>query len=90
MTWTTHTVFNQPHPLSNSNLFLSDTPLGEALSREGADGMGNGWRQSAASWAAPSRWNWGGSPTLNRLNCCATMPVACAWMRFAFILPGTC
>lgn len=36
MTWTTHTVFNQPHPLSNSNLFLSDTPLGEALSREGA------------------------------------------------------
>lgn len=36
MTWTTHTVFNQPHPLCNSNLFLSDTPLGEALLREGA------------------------------------------------------
>ena len=34
MTWTTHTVFNQPHPLSNSNLFLSDTPLSEALQRE--------------------------------------------------------
>lgn len=36
MTWT-HTVFNQPHPLSNSNLFLSDTPLCEALAREGAE-----------------------------------------------------
>ncbi|MEZ3501684.1 isovaleryl-CoA dehydrogenase [Pantoea sp. KPR_PJ] len=37
MTWTTHTVFNQPQPLSNSNLFLSDTPLCEALAREGAE-----------------------------------------------------
>ncbi|MFH8135271.1 isovaleryl-CoA dehydrogenase [Pantoea osteomyelitidis] len=36
MTWT-HTVFNQPHPLSNSNLFLSDTPLCEAVAREGAE-----------------------------------------------------
>lgn len=37
MTWTTHNVFNQPQPLSNSNLFLSDTPLCEALAREGAE-----------------------------------------------------
>ena len=37
MTWTTHTVFNQPQPLSNSNLFLSDTPLCEALLREGGE-----------------------------------------------------
>ncbi|KOC90692.1 isovaleryl-CoA dehydrogenase [Winslowiella iniecta] len=37
MTWNTHTVFNQPRPLSNSNLFLSDTPLREALIREGAE-----------------------------------------------------
>ncbi|PKH23173.1 isovaleryl-CoA dehydrogenase [Enterobacterales bacterium CwR94] len=36
MNWTTHTVFNQPGPLSQSNLFLSDTPLREALVREGA------------------------------------------------------
>ncbi|NTY88925.1 isovaleryl-CoA dehydrogenase [Serratia fonticola] len=34
MVWTTHTVFNQPKPLGNSNLFLSDTPLREALQRE--------------------------------------------------------
>lgn len=34
MVWTTNTVFNQPKPLGNSNLFLSDTPLREALQRE--------------------------------------------------------
>ncbi|MGD8107699.1 isovaleryl-CoA dehydrogenase [Pantoea sp. FN0302] len=33
----THTVFNQPRPLSNSNLFLSDTPLREAVARFGAN-----------------------------------------------------
>ncbi|MBP2169516.1 putative acyl-CoA dehydrogenase [Erwinia toletana] len=37
MLWHTHTVFNQPRPLNNSNLFLSDTPLREALIREGAE-----------------------------------------------------
>ncbi|HAU3267080.1 TPA: isovaleryl-CoA dehydrogenase [Salmonella enterica subsp. salamae] len=36
MSWQTHTVFNQPAPLSNSNLFLSDGALCEAVSREGA------------------------------------------------------
>lgn len=37
MHWQTHTVFNQPAPLTNSNLFLSDRALCEAVSREGAD-----------------------------------------------------
>ncbi|WDX87037.1 isovaleryl-CoA dehydrogenase [Salmonella enterica subsp. enterica serovar Muenster] len=36
MSWQTHTVFNQPAPLNNSNLFLSDGSLCEAVSREGA------------------------------------------------------
>ncbi|EAR9310326.1 isovaleryl-CoA dehydrogenase [Salmonella enterica] len=36
MSWQTHTVFNQPAPLNNSNLFLSDGALCEAISREGA------------------------------------------------------
>ena len=36
MHWQTHTVFNQPSPLCNSNLFLSDTALREAVIREGA------------------------------------------------------
>ncbi|EBZ0181514.1 isovaleryl-CoA dehydrogenase [Salmonella enterica subsp. enterica serovar Havana] len=36
MSWQTHTVFNQPAPLNNSNLFLSDGALCEAVFREGA------------------------------------------------------
>ncbi|EBB2207251.1 isovaleryl-CoA dehydrogenase [Salmonella enterica] len=36
MSWQTHTVFNQPAPFNNSNLFLSDGALCEAVSREGA------------------------------------------------------
>lgn len=36
MDWETHQVFNQPKALSNSNLFLSDTPLREAVIRQQA------------------------------------------------------
>lgn len=36
MDWQTHLVFNQPEPLSNSNLFLSDLALREAVVREHA------------------------------------------------------
>ncbi len=36
MHWQTHTVFNQPVPLNNSNLFLSDRALYDAVLREGA------------------------------------------------------
>lgn len=36
MHWQTHTVFNQPIPLNNSNLYLSDGALCEAVTREGA------------------------------------------------------
>ncbi len=36
MNWQTHRVFNQPKPLSNSNLFLSDTALREAVTRQHA------------------------------------------------------
>lgn len=36
MRWQTHTVFNQPLPLNNSNLFLSDASLRDAVVREGA------------------------------------------------------
>ena len=37
MQWQTHTVFNQPLPLHNSNLFLSDRALHDAVVREGID-----------------------------------------------------
>lgn len=36
MDWQTHRVFNQPKPLNNSNLFLSDSPLREAVNRHHA------------------------------------------------------
>ncbi|MGL5699968.1 MAG: isovaleryl-CoA dehydrogenase [Kluyvera sp.] len=36
MHWQTHTVFNQPIPLNNSNLFLSDGALCDAISRHDA------------------------------------------------------
>jgi len=36
MDWETHRVFNQPKALSNSNLFLSDSPLRDAVSRQQA------------------------------------------------------
>lgn len=36
MPWQTHSVFNQPALLNNSNLFLSDRALHEAVIREGA------------------------------------------------------
>lgn len=36
MNWETHRVFNQPKPLNNSNLFLSDTALREAVVRQRA------------------------------------------------------
>ena len=36
MHWQTHTVFNQPIPLNNSNLFLSDVALRDAVARHDA------------------------------------------------------
>ncbi|HEX8714252.1 MAG TPA: isovaleryl-CoA dehydrogenase [Solirubrobacteraceae bacterium] len=42
--WKTHTVFNQPPPLEGVDLFASNTPLVEAVQREGA-----GWVAERAS-----------------------------------------
>ncbi len=42
--WKTHTVFNQPPPLDGVDLFASNTPLVEAVQREGA-----GWVAERAS-----------------------------------------
>src|SRR5215208_6508212 len=39
----THTVFNQPPPFEDVNLFTTDRPLAEALRREGA-----GWAEERA------------------------------------------
>jgi putative acyl-CoA dehydrogenase len=42
--WKTHTVFNQPPPLEGVDVFASNTPLVEAVQREGA-----GWVSERAS-----------------------------------------
>jgi putative acyl-CoA dehydrogenase len=42
--WQTHTVFNQPPPLENVDVFSTNTPLVEAVEREGA-----GWVAERAS-----------------------------------------
>ncbi len=42
--WQTHTVFNQPPPLENVDVFSTNTPLVEAVQREGA-----GWVAERAS-----------------------------------------
>lgn len=90
MSWQTHTVFNQPAPLNNSNLFLSDGALCEAVSREGA-----GWDSDLLAsigqqlGTAESR-NWVVWRTRILLSCCVTIHRDSVWMTFAFILPGTC
>lgn len=90
MHWQTHTVFNQPTPLNNSNLFLSDTALREAVVREGAGWDGDLLPALASSWGQPNRWSWDAWPTAIRRSCCAMTPPAPGWTTCAFIPPGTC
>ncbi|STW32088.1 alkylation response protein AidB [Klebsiella michiganensis] len=93
MHWQTHTVFNQPSPLCNSNLFLSDTALREASSAKARAGMAICWRALANSWGRPNRWSWGAWPTAIHRNCCAmTQPdrglTMCVSIRLAFTDAG--
>lgn len=90
MSWQTHTVFNQPAPLNNSNLFLSDGALCEAVSREGAGWDSDLLASIGQHWERRNHWNWGVWRTRILLSCCVTIPRDSAWMTFAFIPPGTC
>lgn len=90
MSWQTHTVFNQPAPLNNSNLFLSDGALCEAVSREGAGWDSDLLASITNNWERRNHWNWGVWRTRILLSCCVTIPRDSAWMTFAFIPPGTC
>ena len=90
MHWQTHTVFNQPVPLNNSNLYLSDGALCEAVIREGA-----GWDsdllasigQQLGTAESLELVVW---PMLFHLNYCATTRRGSGWMMCVFILPGIC
>ncbi len=90
MSWQTHTVFNQPAPLNNSNLFLSDGALCEAVSREGAGWDSDLLASIGQQLERRNHWNWGVWRTRILLSCCVTIPRDSVWMTFAFIPPGTC
>ncbi len=90
MSWQTHTVFNQPAPLNNSNLFLSDGALCEAVSGKARDGIAIFSPALANNWERQNHWNWGVWRTRILLSCCVTIPGDSVWMTFAFIPPGTC
>ena len=90
MHWQTHTVFNQPTPLNNSNLFLSDTALREAVVREGAGWDGDLLASIGQQLGPQNRWSWDAWPTATRRSCCAMTPPAPDWTTFASTPPGTC
>ncbi len=88
MHWQTHTVFNQPSPLCNSNLFLSDTALREAVVREGAGWDGDLLASIGQQLGRRNRWSWGAWPTATRRNCCAMTPRDRGLTMFVSIRPG--
>ena len=89
MHWQTHTVFNQPVPLNNSNLYLSDGALCEAVIREGAgwdsDLLASIGQQLGTAESSLAVW-----PMLFHPSCCATTRRVSGWMMCVFILPGIC
>ena len=82
--------FNQPTPLNNSNLFLSDTALREAVVREGAGWDGDLLASIGQQLGTAESLELGRRPTAIRRSCCAMTPPATGWTTCAFILPGTC
>ncbi len=76
MHWQTHTVFNQPTPLNNSNLFLSDTALREAVVREGAGWDGDLLASIGQQLGTAESLELGRRPTAIRRSCCAMTPPA--------------
>lgn len=60
MHWQTHTVFNQPIPLNNSNLYLSDGALCEAVTREGASWDSDFLASIGQQLERLNPLNWGG------------------------------
>ncbi len=82
--------FNQPTPLNNSNLFLSDTALREAVVREGAGWDGDLLASIGQQLGTAESLELGRRPTAIRRSCCAMTPPAPGWTTCAFIPPGTC
>jgi hypothetical protein len=62
MHWQTHTVFNQPTPLNNSNLFCPTARCVKRLSVKALAGMAIFSPALASSWGLPNRWSWDAWP----------------------------
>lgn len=88
MVWNTHTVFNQPKPLGNSNLFLSDTPLHEAIQREQAGWDADVLASLGQQLGTQESLELGRLANANPRNCCAMTPPASDWTTSVFIPPG--
>lgn len=90
MEWQTHLVFNQPEPLSNSNLFLSDTALREAVMREHAGWDGEDLSRIGLQLGSQESLELGGWRTPILQSYYVTMLQGSAWTKCAFIPPGMC
>lgn len=88
MHWQTHTVFNQPVPLNNSNLYLSDGALCEAVIREGAGWDSDLLASIGQQLGTAESLELGRLANAFHLNCCATTRRGSGWMMCVFILPG--
>ena len=88
MHWQTHTVFNQPVPLNNSNLFLSDAALCDAITRHGAS-----WDSELLA-SIGQQLGTAESLELGRLanaqSFYATTPRGSGWTTCVFTRPGIC
>ena len=89
MHWQTHTVFNQPIPLNNSNLYLSDGALCEAVTREGASWDSDFLASIGQQLGTAESLELGRLANV-RLNYCATMRKDAVWTMCVFTPPGTC
>lgn len=88
MHWQTHTVFNQPAPLSNSNLFLSDCALRDAVAREGAEWDVDLLASIGQQLGTAESLELAGWRTLIRRSCCVMTPRESGWTTSAFIRHG--
>jgi len=85
----THDVLNQPPPLTNYNLYLSDATLTEAIRREGADWAGAQLSVLGQFLGTEEAQRWGMEANENEPGCIRTTASEIAAMKWSFIPPGT-
>jgi hypothetical protein len=89
MHWQTHTVFNQPIPLNNSNLFLSDRALYDAVIREGAAWDTDLLASIGQQLGTAESLELGRLANVNPRNCCVMTRRGHDSMMYGFTRHGT-